>query len=100
MEHSQVQPFAGNHRHNNSRPYPELVMKPPENEREATYNAALELVAIIDENLTRGTCHYRNKAGLLLTTLDEVVHAILDDDLLLSEQEEAAEMVWQQELAA
>ncbi len=70
-------------------------------EREATYYAALKLVARIDEDLTRGTRHYRNKAGVLLTTLDEVVRAILEDDLLLPEVEEA-EMMWvaPQELAA
>lgn len=69
----------------------------PVPDREASYHAALELVAHIDEQLTRGTCHYRNKAGLLLTTLDEVVNAILADDLMLPE----AEPVWTpQQIAA
>lgn len=70
-------------------------------EQEATYFAALELVARIDEDLTRGIRHYRTKAGVLLTTLDEVVRAILDDNLLLSEEQEAG-IVWvtPQELAA
>lgn len=52
-------------------------------EREATYQAALELLATIDADLTRGVRHYRTKAGELLTTLDEVVRAILGNDLLL-----------------
>ncbi|RME70882.1 MAG: hypothetical protein D6784_15925 [Chloroflexi bacterium] len=71
-------------------------------EREAAYYAALELVAQIDEALTRGTRHYRNKAGELLTTLDQVVHAILNNDLLLPETTAEAELLWTapQELAA
>ncbi len=83
----------------NGRRYPELVKTSKMNEQEATYSAALELVARIDENLTRGICHYRTKAGQLLTTLDEVVRAILDDNLILAEEQEA-EPVWRQELAA
>lgn len=46
-----------------------------------TYRAALELVAVIDEDLTRGAKHYRTKGGQLLGTLDEVVRAILDSTL-------------------
>lgn len=100
MEHSQAQSFSRNH-HRTSRVYPELVMAPSATEREAAYTAALKLVARIDEDLTRGVRHYRNKAGILLTTLDEVVRAILDNDLLLPGEEEA-EMMWvtAQELAA
>ncbi|HEX9925034.1 MAG TPA: hypothetical protein VGD99_20430 [Anaerolineae bacterium] len=99
MERSQAQTVRLNHRQNNTRTYPELVRTSALTEREATYYAALDLVAYIDEALKKGTCHYRNKAGLLLTTLDEVVRAILDDDLMLEEQEEA-EIMWAQELAA
>ncbi len=62
----------------------ELVPTPAE--REAAYYAALELVAVIDENLRQGVRHYRNTAGELLTTLDEVVCAILNDDLLLASE--------------
>jgi hypothetical protein len=89
-------------RSTNGRVYPELMMAPTANERESTYYAALELVAQIDEALTKGTRHYRNKAGDLLTTLDEVVRAILANELLLPEVEEKAEMRWlqPQELAA
>jgi len=49
--------------------------------RESTYYFWLELVARIDEDLSRGTCHFRNRAGVLLNTLDEVVRAILDDNI-------------------
>ena len=75
---------------------------PTASEKEASYYAALELVAEIDEALTRGTFHYRNKAGELLTTLDEVIHALLANDLLLPEVKKETEMRWlqPQELAA
>lgn len=46
------------------------------------YYAILELVARIDTELTRRTRHYRTKAGRLLTTLDEVIRAILDGELM------------------
>ncbi len=49
--------------------------------REERYEAALKLVARIDEELTRGVRHYRTKAGALLGTLDEVIRAILEDQL-------------------
>lgn len=52
-------------------------------EAEATYKAALELVKRIDHELTYGLRHYRTKAGRLLLHLDEVIEAILGDDLLL-----------------
>ncbi len=100
MEHSQVQTLTYNKRPNNSRVYPELVMAPTAAERESTYYTALNLVALIDEQLSKGTRHYRNKAGVLLNTLDEVIHAILANDLLLPAEQEETEMVWAQELAA
>ena len=96
MEHAQTQVL--NHNHKATRTYPELVKNSKMTEQEATYYAALELVARIDEDLTRGVRHYRNKAGVLLNTLDEVVRAILDDNLLIPEQQD--EVVWAQELAA
>ncbi len=88
MEHPQVQMRSYNHngRNGTARVYPGLVKSPSAAEREATYNAALKLVAKIDEDLTRGIRHYRTKTGVLLTTLDEVVRAILDDDLMLPEE--------------
>ena len=57
--------------------------------------------ARIDEDLTRGIRHYRNKAGDLLTTLDEVIHAILANDLMMPETKER-ELIWTtpRELAA
>lgn len=58
-----------------------LIEIPVEVEREVKYQTALKLVARIDEDLTRGIRHYRNKAGALLTTLDEVVRAILAEEL-------------------
>jgi len=43
--------------------------------------AAVELVGVIDENLERGTRHYRGRGGKLLVSLEEVVRAILADEL-------------------
>lgn len=77
----------------NQRTYPKLIKPGAMTEQEATYRAALELIARIDEDLTRGVRHYRTKAGLLLTTLDEVIRAILRDDLLMPDEEEAA-VIW------
>jgi hypothetical protein len=87
-----------NHR-SNGRTRPELVVSRA-GEKEASYNAALTLVAQIDEDLTRGTRHYRTKNGELLTTLDQVVNAILADNLLLPQVQEETEAVWMRELAA
>lgn len=56
-------------------------------EQEATYYAALELAAQIDYDCVFGVRHWRNKAGVLLNTLDAVVRAILDNDLLLPEDD-------------
>lgn len=50
-------------------------------DRDLAYYAALKLVARIEEELARGTPHYHDKAGRLLTRLDEVVRAILANDL-------------------
>jgi len=99
MEHAQTQVLNHNQNHKATRTYPELVKTSKVTEQEATYYAALELVARIDEDLTRGIRHYRNKAGILLNTLDEVVLAILDDNLLIPEEQET-ELIWAQELAA
>lgn len=67
--------------------YPELVKAPTAAEREARYQASLDLVARINDDLTRGIRHYRNNAGVLLTTLDEVVRAILDNELMVPEEQ-------------
>lgn len=61
--------------------------------QEATYHAALELVARIDEDLSRGVRHYRTGNGLLLTTLDETVRAIIDNNLLAPDGEEVM-VIW------
>jgi len=87
-----------NHR-NNGRTRPELVVSRT-HEKDATYNAALKLIAQIDEDLTKGIRHYRAKNGQLLTTLDQVVNAILEDNLLLPQVQQETEVVWMQELAA
>jgi DNA-binding ferritin-like protein len=76
-----------------TRTYPELPKLSQLTEQEQAYRAALELVARIDEDLTRGVRHYRTKAGVLLSTLDEVVRAIIADDLLWPEEVEA-EALW------
>ena len=52
---------------------------------EEGYQAALKLIEEIDSNLESGRGHYRNKAGLLLTTLDQIVRAIIEDNLLTQE---------------
>lgn len=64
--------------------YPELVKAPTAAEREARYQAALRLVERIEKNLLRPRIFYiRVSDKAPLTTLTEVVNAILDDDLLL-----------------
>jgi uncharacterized protein (DUF924 family) len=45
------------------------------------YALALQLVQQIDRHLQTGTCHYYDTQGRLLTTLDEVVNAILSNTL-------------------
>jgi hypothetical protein len=58
-------------------------------DRRARYAAALELVGVIDHDLVYergGYCVgrriYRDKSGRLLTTLDDVVRAILAGNLM------------------
>jgi len=50
---------------------------------DARYAAALRLVQVIDHNLQTGTQHYYDIQGRLLSTLDEVIHAMLTDSLVL-----------------
>ena len=64
-------------------------------DQQARYMAALALVQAIDENLATGRQHYRTKSGHLLRTLDEVVRAIMADNLLI----EAESISWSQDLA-
>ena len=49
--------------------------------KQKTYRLALLIVAQIDAHLSHGTRHYRNKAGELLATLEQVIRAILENDL-------------------
>lgn len=51
------------------------------------YGVAMEVVLRIDAHLQNGTQHYRTKAGQLLTTLDQVVAAILANDLAIESRE-------------
>lgn len=97
MSHMRI--VSNNHRPKTFRP--KLVKTTKINEQEDIYYAALELVARIDEELTLGIKHYRSKSGRLLTTLDEVVNAILDDTLAVAEAQQP-ELRWvvPQELAA
>ena len=55
-DHTKVQNLSHNHRSKTktSRMYPELVKPQKITDSEATYYAALELVARIDEDLTQG----------------------------------------------
>lgn len=69
---------------------PTLIKSPAMTEREATYRVALALVGKIDDDLAHGTFHYRNRAGVLLETLPEVVNAILTDNLAINAPERLA----------
>jgi hypothetical protein len=62
----------------------------PEPPSRAAYDAALLLVGQIDQTLTAGLSPYRTTTGQRLTTLDEVVRAILDDTLLTENPDLAA----------
>lgn len=62
----------------------EVPRLPVPGERNATYKSACLLAHQIEYNLDSERHHYRNRAGHLLTTLDEVVSAILNDDLAIS----------------
>lgn len=53
--------------------------------REAVFQRALAYVEAVDADLTSGRRHYRNRAGKLLSSLDEVIHAILNDELSVNE---------------
>lgn len=62
------------------------VLVPRPQEMQTRYEAAFELVQLIDQHLTTGTQHYRTKSGTLLRTLDQVVNAILADNLFIEEE--------------
>ena len=92
MEH-----LNGLHRSDHPRPnrFKPVLVKSQASDRVAAYMAALALVQHIDESLSKGSQHYRTRSGQLLRTLDEVVHAILADNLVW-ETEQAG---WDQDLA-
>ncbi len=52
-----------------------------EQEPELAYQAALQLVRHIDQDLAQGRRHYRTRSGRLLVHLDQVVEAILRGEL-------------------
>ena len=54
---------------------------PYSDDADARYAAALKLVQAIDHNLRNGTHHYYDTQGRLLSTLDQVIQAVLNDDL-------------------
>lgn len=72
-----------------------VIIFPFRDDAEARYDAAFDLVQHIDATLSAGTQHYYTKSGQLLRTLDEVVHAILADNLVWDTQAD----VWDQGLA-
>ncbi len=90
---AQVSAVEGNTtvRRNGFRP---TLVKGHSTEQTQAYEAALVLVSHIDATLTAGTCHYRTKTGHLLRTLDEVVNAILADNLIWDTDSTA----WEDEL--
>lgn len=57
-------------------------------EQERRYRVALRLVGRIDEGVTTGNHHYWSKAGVLLVKLDQVVDAILTNELMEPEEVE------------
>ena len=54
---------------------------------DARYAAALNLVQAIDRDLQKGTRHYYDGRGRLLVSLDEVIQAILKDNLVVGRRE-------------
>ncbi len=56
---------------------------------DARYDAALNLVQAIDRDLQKGTRHYYDGRGHLLVSLDEVIQAILHDNLVVGRREKA-----------
>jgi hypothetical protein len=55
---------------------------PVAGQKDAHFKSACLLAHLIDLTLESGRVHYRTKAGQLLTTLDEVINAILNLGLL------------------
>jgi len=66
---------------------PLLTAQPIPIKKRFTYKAACLLVAAIDSHLSRGTKNYYNKQGVLLRTLEQVINAILDNNLAMGANE-------------
>lgn len=49
--------------------------------KEEVYTRALRAVEVIDADLASGRRHFRSRGGVLLRSLDEVVRAIIDNQL-------------------
>jgi len=64
---------------------------PQGDDPDARYAAALRLVQAIDRDLQKGTRHYYDTRGRLLSTLDEVIQAMLTDSLALGKSPEYAQ---------
>jgi hypothetical protein len=62
---------------------PERATPIQADDEDTRYAAALRLVQAIDRDLQRGTRHYYDSAGKLLLSLDEVVQAILSNNLMV-----------------
>jgi hypothetical protein len=66
--------------------------RPFADDADARYAAALKLVQTIDRNLQNGTRHYYATDGRLLSSLDEVIHALLTDTLAAEKPEEESQV--------
>ncbi len=98
MEQLHTIPFGQNGRRRKRHTVPE---HPAGDDADVRYAAALKLVQTIDLNLQRGTHHYYDTRGRLLSTLDEVIQAMLTDSLALSQPaDKTVEWVLVGELAA
>ena len=56
------------------------------NRIEIEYPQILLLVQALDAHLEKDTRHFYNRRGELLTRLNEVIEAILSDDLVLKDE--------------
>jgi len=57
-----------------------------EQKQDIDIDMILQVVQTIDIDLERGTRHYWNKNGELLTKLDQVINAIINDDLIILDE--------------
>lgn len=78
---SKVLPTANKQRKNDFSAIPAPLL-PVAGQKDACFKSACLLAHQIDCDLDAGRYHYRNRAGELLTTLDQIVAAILSNNLL------------------